>query len=299
MSAKLKKSALGRDFNSLFEDNMFEKARGAAEMLRISDVEPNRAQPRKYFDEEELAALAASIATFGVLQPIVVTESEHLAGTYRIIAGERRWRAARIAGLSEIPAVIINSDSISAAQIALVENVQRSDLTPVEEAMGYRDLIDTFGLTQEQVSEKVGKSRSAIANALRLLELPEKTLEFLAEGKISQGHAKVLLGLNEKSLIDSTANQIITEDLSVRATEKLVKFLNTPVKEKKTPPQADEQRKVYLAELERRAQSELGRRIRIRDLGEGKSKLEIDYQSSDDLEELLRKLCGDSIFDIQ
>ena len=206
MSAKLKKSALGRDFNSLFEDNMIEKARGAAEMLRISDVEPNRAQPRKYFDEEELAALAASIATFGVLQSIVVTESEHLAGTYRIIAGERRWRAARIAGLSEIPAVIINSDSISAAQIALVENVQRSDLTPVEEAMGYRDLINTFGLTQEQVSDKVGKSRSAIANALRLLELPEKTLEFLAEGKISQGHAKVLLGLNDKTIIDSTVD---------------------------------------------------------------------------------------------
>ncbi len=299
MSAKLKKSALGRDFNSLFEDNMIEKARGAAEMLRISDVEPNRAQPRKYFDEEELAALAASIATFGVLQPIVVTESEHLAGTYRIIAGERRWRAARIAGLNEIPAVIINSDSISAAQIALVENVQRSDLTPVEEAMGYRDLINTFGLTQEQVSDKVGKSRSAIANALRLLELPEKTLEFLAEGKISQGHAKVLLGLNDKTIIDSTANQIITEDLSVRATEKLVKFLNTPVKEKKTPPPADEQRKVYLSELQRRAQNELGRRVRIHDLGEGKSKLEIDYQTSDDLEELLRKLCGDSIFDIQ
>ena len=299
MSAKLKKSALGRDFNSLFEDNMIEKARGAAEMLRISDVEPNRAQPRKYFDEEELAALAASIATFGVLQPIVVTESEHLAGTYRIIAGERRWRAARIAGLNEIPAVIINSDSISAAQIALVENVQRSDLTPVEEAMGYRDLINTFGLTQEQVSDKVGKSRSAIANALRLLELPEKTLEFLAEGKISQGHAKVLLGLNDKTIIDSTANQIITEDLSVRATEKLVKFLNTPVKVKKTPPPADEQRKVYLSELQRRAQNELGRRVRIHDLGEGKSKLEIDYQTSDDLEELLRKLCGDSIFDIQ
>ena len=163
--------------------------------------------------------------------------------------------------------------------------------------MGYRDLINTFGLTQEQVADKVGKSRSAVTNALRLLDLPEETLEMLADGRISQGHAKVLLGLNDKSLINNTANQIIAEDLSVRATEKLVKFLNSPVKEKKTPPKADEQRAIYLAELERRAQSELGRRIRIRDLGEGKSKVEIDYQSSEDLEELLRKLCGDSIFD--
>lgn len=297
MAAKLKKSGLGRDFNSLFEDNMIEKARGAAEMLRISDIEPNRAQPRKYFDESELASLAASIATFGLLQPIVVTENEQLAGTYRIIAGERRWRASRIAGLTEIPAVIVTSDGITAAEMALVENIQRSDLTPVEEAMGYRDLINTFGLTQEQVADKVGKSRSAVTNALRLLDLPEETLEMLADGRISQGHAKVLLGLNDKSLINNTANQIIAEDLSVRATEKLVKFLNSPVKEKKTPAKADEQRAIYLAELERRAQSELGRRIRIRDLGEGKSKVEIDYQSSEDLEELLRKLCGDSIFD--
>ena len=297
MSAKLKKSGLGRDFNSLFEDNMIEKARGAAEMLRISDIEPNRAQPRKYFDEGELASLAASIATFGLLQPIVVTENEQLAGTYRIIAGERRWRASRIAGLTEIPAVIVTSDGITAAEMALVENIQRSDLSPVEEAMGYRDLINTFGLTQEQVADKVGKSRSAVTNSLRLLDLPEETLEMLADGRISQGHAKVLLGLNDKSLINGAAEQIIAEDLSVRATEKLVKMLNTPVKEKKTPAKADEQRAVYLAELERRAQNELGRRIRIRDLGEGKSKLEIDYQSSEDLEELLRKLCGDSIFD--
>ena len=297
MSAKLKKSGLGRDFNSLFEDNMIEKARGAAEMLRISDIEPNRAQPRKYFDEGELASLAASIATFGLLQPIVVTENEQLAGTYRIIAGERRWRASRIAGLTEIPAVIVTSDGITAAEMALVENIQRSDLSPVEEAMGYRDLINTFGLTQEQVADKVGKSRSAVTNALRLLDLPEETLEMLADGRISQGHAKVLLGLNDKNLINGAAEQIIAEDLSVRATERLVKILNTPVKEKKTPAKADEQRAVYLAELERRAQNELGRRIRIRDLGEGKSKLEIDYQSSEDLEELLRKLCGDSIFD--
>ena len=297
MAAKLKKSGLGRDFNSLFEDNMIEKARGAAEMLRISDIEPNRAQPRKYFDEGELASLAASIATFGLLQPIVVTENDQLAGTYRIIAGERRWRASRIAGLTEIPAVIVTSDGITAAQMALVENIQRSDLTPVEEAMGYRDLINTFGLTQEQVADKVGKSRSAVTNALRLLDLPEETLEMLADGRISQGHAKVLLGLNDKTLINGAAEQIIAEDLSVRATERLIKILNTPVKEKKTPAKADEQRAVYLAELERRAQNELGRRIRIRDLGEGKSKLEIDYQSSEDLEELLRKLCGDSIFD--
>lgn len=298
-AAKAKKAGLGRDFNSLFEDNMIEKARGAAEMLRISDIEPNRAQPRKDFDESELAALAASIATFGLLQPIVVTENAEMPGTYRIVAGERRWRAARIAGLNEIPAVIFTGDELAAAQVALVENIQRSDLTPVEEALGYRDLIARFGLTQEEVSDKVGKSRSAIANALRLLDLPEETLKMLADGSISQGHAKVLLGLNDKTLIDNTAKQIIAEDLSVRATEKLVKFLNAPVKPKKEAKTPNEQMAVYFAELERRVQQSLGRRVKIRDLGEGKSKLEIDYQSSEDLEELLRLLCGDEIFNIQ
>ena len=298
-AAKAKKAGLGRDFNSLFEDNMIEKARGAAEMLRISDIEPNRAQPRKDFDESELAALAASIATFGLLQPIVVTENAEMPGTYRIVAGERRWRAARIAGLNEIPAVIFTGDELAAAQVALVENIQRSDLTPVEEALGYRDLIARFGLTQEEVSDKVGKSRSAVANALRLLDLPEETLKMLADGSISQGHAKVLLGLNDKTLIDNTAKQIIAEDLSVRATEKLVKFLNAPVKPKKEAKTPNEQMAVYFAELERRVQQSLGRRVKIRDLGEGKSKLEIDYQSSEDLEELLRLLCGDEIFNIQ
>ena len=294
-----KPGGLGRDFYAILDDNIMDMKEGAATTLRIAEVEPRSDQPRKTFEREALEVLADSIATYGVLQPIIVRESLHAEGTYEIIAGERRWRAARIAGLNEIPAVIFTGDELAAAQVALVENIQRSDLTPVEEALGYRDLIARFGLTQEEVSDKVGKSRSAVANALRLLDLPEETLKMLADGSISQGHAKVLLGLNDKTLIDNTAKQIIAEDLSVRATEKLVKFLNAPVKPKKEAKTPNEQMAVYFAELECRVQQSLGRRVKIRDLGEGKSKLEIDYQSSEDLEELLRLLCGDEIFNIQ
>ncbi|MBQ8819113.1 MAG: ParB/RepB/Spo0J family partition protein, partial [Clostridia bacterium] len=193
-----KTGGLGRDFYSIFDDNILESKKGAAENIRISDIEPRRDQPRKTFERESLEVLADSIAAYGVLQPIIVRSNPISEGTYEIIAGERRWRASKMAGLTEIPAVIFDGDELKAAQVALIENIQREDLNPVEEAMGYGALIDKFGLTQEQVAKQVGKSRPAIANMLRLLDLPTEVLEMLRDGAISAGHARALLGLDSQ-----------------------------------------------------------------------------------------------------
>ena len=297
--AKLKKGGLGRDFNSLFEDNFIDTKKNAAEILRISDIEPNPDQPRKYFDEAELMALSASIAELGLLQPIVVTESKVLPGTYVIIAGERRWRASRMAGLDEIPCVIFDGDELAAAQVALVENIQRSDLNPIEEAMGYRALIERFGMTQDSVAQKIGKSRPAITNVLRLLELPEEVLPYVADCKLSAGHARTLLGLNDKSAIPALADRIIAEAITVRELEAEVKRLNNPAAVKvKVKKPIDEQTAVYMEQLERRAVELSGRRVKIKDMGVGKRRIEIDFDDTDDLSELLLTLCGPEIFDL-
>lgn len=297
--AKVKKSGLGRDFNSLFEDNFIDTKKNAAEILRISDIEPNPEQPRKHFDDAELASLAASIAEYGLLQPILVTESALLPGTYRIIAGERRWRASRMAGLDEIPCVIFDGNELEAAQVSLVENIQRSDLNPIEEAMGYRALIERFGMTQDSVAQKIGKSRPAITNALRLLELPEEVLPYVAECKLSAGHARTLLGLNDKSGIPELARRVIDEALTVRELEAEVKRLNNPTEVKvKVKKPVDEQTAVYMEQLERRAVELSGRRVKIKDMGVGKRRIEIDFDDTDDLSELLLTLCGPDIFNL-
>lgn len=299
--AKVKKAGLGRDFNSLFEDNFIDTKKNPAEMIRISDIEPNPDQPRKVFDESELLSLSASIAEYGLLQPILVAESGVLAGTYRIIAGERRWRASRMAGLDEIPCVIFDGDDLAAAQVALVENIQRSNLNPIEEAMGYRALIDRYGMTQENLALKMGKSRPAIANSMRLLDLPEEVLPLVAEGKLSAGHARTLLGLVSRENIPMLAERTIEEGLSVRALEAEVKKANAPApapKAPKTPKPIDEQTAVYMEQLERRAVELSGRRIKIKDLGVGKRRIEIDFDDTDDLSELLLTLCGPDIFNL-
>ena len=296
--AKVKKTGLGRDFNSLFEDNFIDTKKNPAEMIRISDIEPNPDQPRKTFDEAELAALAASIAELGLIQPILVTESGILEGTYRIIAGERRWRASRMAGLDEIPCVIFDGDELAAAQASLVENIQRSDLNPIEEAMGYRALIERFGVTQENLALKMGKSRPAIANAMRLLDLPEEILPLVAEGKLSAGHARTLLGLNSRENIALLAERAIAEGLSVRALEAEVKKLNKPAAPFKVQKPVDEQTAVYMEQLERRAVELSGRRVKIKDMGVGKRRIEIDFDDTDDLSELLLTLCGPDIFNL-
>ena len=292
------RKALGRSFSSMLEDNLIETPKGAVQNLPLSDIEPNRGQPRHDFDEAALAALAASISQFGVLQPIIVTELADGSGTYRIVAGERRWRAARAAGLGEIPAIIFSGDELAAAQVSLVENIQRRDLSAVEEALAFSDLIERFGLTQDEVADKVGKSRPAVTNSLRLLELPDAVLEMISDGRLSMGHARAILGLNDKSDEARTAlaEKVAAADLSVRETERLVKSLNAPKKEKKPQPERDEQTAAYYAELERKTMKILGRRVRISDGGEGKRRLELDYETSEDLEELLTKLCGSELF---
>ena len=291
-------NALGRDFFAILDDNMLDEKKGSVEKLKIKDIEPRKDQPRKTFEREALAALADSIAEYGVLQPIIVRENETLPGLYEIIAGERRYRAAKMAGLDEIPAVVFDGDDLRVAQVSIIENVQREDLNPIEEAMAYEMLIDKFDLTQDQVAKQVGKSRSAIANALRLLDLPEDVLDMLRTGELSAGHARALLGLNDKEQILPLAIRITNRDMSVRETEAAVKKLNTPLEEEEYTEldSAEGQVKLYMKELENRSRSILGRKVKIVNTPKKKT-LEISYETNDDLEALLKSLCGDEIFD--
>ncbi len=291
-----KAGGLGRDFYSIFDDNILESKKGAAENIRISNIEPRRDQPRKTFERESLEVLADSIAAYGVLQPIIVRKNPISEGNYEIIAGERRWRASKMAGLTEIPCVVFDGDELKAAQVALIENIQREDLNAVEEAMGYGALIDKFGLTQEQVAKQVGKSRSAVTNMLRLLELPEEALELLRDGSLSAGHARALLSLESEELIIECAHKIIERSMSVRDVELMVQRLKNlrenNAEEEKVHPQI----KAHMKELEHRAMSALGRKVRI-SRSSHKKVLELTYSDDQDLEALLRMLCGDNIFE--
>ena len=296
-----KQSGLGRDLYSLFDDNMVgDSKKSAAEMLRIADVEPRGDQPRKTFERESLEQLADSIGAYGVLQPIIVRPSAALAGTYEIIAGERRWRAAKMAGLSEIPAVVLDSDELKAAQVALIENVQREDLNPIEEAAGYRMLIDRFGLSQEQVAAQVGKSRPAVANMLRLLDLPEEAVEMLREGLFTTGHARALLGLTNEDAIMPLARKIAENNMSVRDVETAVKRINAASEEQAeeelaAPSPYKMMARSYMKDLERRSMEALGRKVRILQTSR-KRVVELSFDSNDDLEVLLTAICGQEIF---
>jgi len=295
MAKKNEFRGLGKSFYNILDDNAPESKKGAAEMIRISEIEPRRDQPRKTFDREALELLADSIGTYGVLQPIIVRENEDFEGSYEIIAGERRWRAAKMAGLSEIPAVVFTGDELKAAQVALIENIQREDLNPVEEARGYGALIERFGLTQDQVAKQVGRDRSTVANMLRLLALPEEVLEMLRVGDLSTGHARALLALSTEEEMIELAGRVVERGLSVREVEAAVKRMNTvteePVEEKVHP-----QIKVHMKELERRAMSTLGRKVRI-SRSSRKKVVELTYDNDEDLEALLRSLCGEDIFE--
>ena len=287
-----KAGGLGRGFYDIYDDNNFEK--GSNQTIRIADIEPRRDQPRKTFEREALEALADSIAVYGVLQPIIVKENETLPGTYEIIAGERRWRASKMAGLTEIPAIVFDGDELKAAQVALIENIQREDLSPVEEALAYGALINKYGLTQEQVAKQVGKSRSAVANVLRLLNLPEEVIEMLKDGEISEGHARALLGLEDEEDIIDLAKRIQPNSMTVRSVEFAVRRINERKyedSEAKTHPQVT----VHMRELERRAMSTLGRKVRISRSSKRKV-VELTYDNDEDLESLLVSLCGNNIF---
>ncbi len=291
------RSGLGRDFYSLLDDNVLASDKAnAATMLRLSEIEPRSDQPRKLFEREALEQLADSVAQFGVLQPIVVRENPLLQGTYEILAGERRWRAAKMAGLNEIPAVILEGDDLKAAQVAVIENVQREDLNPIEEAIAYDTLIERFGLTQEQVAKQVGKSRSAVTNLLRLLDLPDEVLEMVKNGEVSAGHARALLSVKNPEQMVSLAHKIVEKDLSVRDVERTARLLNYEPTEDDTEETREEtQKKIYMKELEHRAVSALGRRVRI--LKTAKKKVvELAYSDDEDLEALLTAICGGEIF---
>ena len=296
--ANKKASGLGRGFYDIFNDNnIMDSKKGAAEMIRVSSIDPRHDQPRKTFEREALESLADSIAAYGVLQPIIVRENPAAEGTYEIIAGERRWRAAKMAGLSEIPAVIFDGDELRAAQVAMIENIQREDLNPVEEALGYGALIDRFGLTQDQLAKQVGKSRSAITNMLRLLDLPDEVLELLRSGELKEGHARALLGLDEEAHMILLANRTVASGLSVREVEAAVKRMNALAEktdEEITDP-ATVQVRLHMKELEKRAMSALGRKVRI-SRSTHKKVVELTYDDDTDLEALLLALCGENIF---
>ncbi len=298
MANTKKPSGLGRGFYDIFNDNnLSDSKKAAAELIRVSAIEPRHDQPRKTFEREALEALADSIAAYGVLQPIIVRENPTAEGTYEIIAGERRWRAAKMAGLSEIPAVVYDGDELRAAQVAMIENVQREDLNPVEEALGYGALIDRFGLTQEQVSKQVGKSRSAITNMLRLLDLPDEVLELLRSGELKEGHARALLGLDDEAHMILLANRVIASGLSVREVEAAVRRMNAIAEEKEAVIEdaSAVQVKLHMKELEKRAMSTLGRKVRI-SRSSRKKVVELTYDDDADLEALLTSLCGETIF---
>lgn len=288
-----KNKGLGRDLDFILSDTAPEAA-GGITTLRISDVEPRSDQPRKFFDSEALSQLAESIAANGVLQPIIVRRGED--GYYSIIAGERRWRASKLAGLTEIPCIIKDADELEAAQIALIENIQREDLNSYEEAKAYNALINQFSLSQEEVARRLGKSRSAIANSLRLLDLPEEISELLKNDKISAGHCRALLGLRDKSLMAALANKIVHRNLSVREAESTVKTLNAASSRGEKPSMSEGVNVNYLAELERRATDMLGRRCRISG-GKNRRVIQIEYTDNADLESILVGLCGKEIID--
>ncbi len=290
-----KPGGLGRDFYAILDDNITDMKEGAATTLRIAEVEPRSDQPRKLFDKEALEALADSIASYGVLQPILVRQNPNFEGYFEIIAGERRWRAAKMAGLTEIPAIVLDGDDLKAAQIAVIENVQREDLNVVEEAFAYKALIDQFDLTQDEVAKQVGKSRPAIANLLRLLDLPDEVLEQLKAGDLTAGHARALLGLNDPEKIVPLANRIILKNLSVRETEVLVKRENVAPAPELPDIDGKPQNRAYMMDLERRTRETLGRKVEITQNDKKKS-IELYYEDDADMEALLLALCGPDFF---
>lgn len=274
------KGGLGAGLDSLFSDNSSEVQ--IKTKLRVSEIEPNRDQPRKYFSEEAISALAESIREHGMLQPILVRPLS--TGIYQIVAGERRWRAARMLGLSEVPVNIREMSDIETAQIAIIENLQRENLNPIEESEGYRDLIEKYGMTQEQVAKMVGKSRSAIANAIRILSLPEAVHRMIECGDLSVGHAKALLAFTDTYTIVDTAEKACNGGMTVRQIEKLAQKVNVP---RETNP--DKKIDNYFTEMEISLKERLGRKVKV-DYGKNKGVLVLEFYDKEDLKAIAEKL---------
>lgn len=278
----VKKKGLGKGLGALLTDENSSIDSESISEIKIIDIEPNSSQPRKDFDQERLAELSESIRQYGVLSPILVQESDN--GYYRIIAGERRWRASKLAGLKTIPAIIKKSENLQVFELALIENLQREDLNPIEEALGYRRLMTEYGLTQEQVSEKMSKSRSGIANSLRLLNLPEEVIGMVECGDLSVGHAKVLLAIADSARLTMLAKKAIDESLSVRELEELIKKGEVTPKAKK---EVDLNLKLAFETIEKNVSSLLGTKVKIVDKN-NKGKIQIEYYSAKDLERIIK-----------
>ena len=281
--ASKKPSGLGRGLGALLGDDVMKTESSGSLSLPISQVETCSSQPRKRFDDESLQELADSISQHGIIQPLTVRKLS--SGYYQIIAGERRWRAARLAGLQEVPVIVIEADDRKAAELSMIENLQREDLNPMEEAAGFQSLIESYHMTQEEAAQRVGKSRSAVTNALRLLGLTPSVRKLVEEGKLSAGHARALVPLSP-SLQESAANAIVSGGLSVRQTEALVKRLSAEKKEAqaKDPDEVD-----YLAEAQNELKARLCRGVKIVP-GRKKGRIELEYYGVDDLNDLLDAL---------
>ncbi len=275
-----KKTGLGKGLDALFANNVEDEEEmqehETIENLKITEVEPNKNQPRKNFDEEALDELAESIKRYGVIQPIIVVKKENY---YEIVAGERRWRASKKAGLKEIPAIVRNGNERQNKEIALIENVQREDLNAYEKALGIKELMDEYGLTQQEVSEILGKSRSSIANTVRLLNLDERVLEFVKEGKIAEGHARTLLAIEDKEKQYQMAVKMIEKGATVRDFEKNVSY-------KKNIKKKDEKYEAIFTDIENSFQGFFGTKVKL-EPGKRKGKIVIEYASNDDLERIL------------
>ncbi|MDQ5983087.1 MAG: Stage 0 sporulation protein J [Eubacteriales bacterium SKADARSKE-1] len=280
-----KQGGLGKGLGAIFIENDTENKNTT--YLKISDIEPNRNQPRHDFNEEALAELADSIAQHGVLQPLLVRP----VGTdfYQIVAGERRWRASRMAGIQEVPVIIRELTDTEVMQVALIENLQREDLSAIEEATGYKSLMETYSLTQEQVSKSVGKSRSAVANALRLLTLPQDVIDMISQGTLSSGHARTLLSLKKPEYIEKVSKMAVEKLLSVRELEKLCKNLNE-ADDTKVKGKAIKRRNPFFDEVELSLKEILGRRVKVLNSAKNKGTLQIEFYSDDDLAKLARAL---------
>ena len=282
-----KERGLGKGLGALLGDAALQTQSEGSVTLPLSQIQPGLNQPRKRFEPEALAELAESIRQHGIIQPITVRRLS--SGYYQIIAGERRWRAAREAGLSEVPAMIIEADDKTVMELGLIENLQREDLNPLEEAKGYQTLLKEYGMTQEGIAQRMGKSRPAIANALRLLALPEEVLAMLEDGSLSAGHARALLTLPGESLQVALAKRVAAEGLSVRQTEALARRLAKEPKEVPPPKEDKDDIAIYLADVEKNLSNRFGRKVKVVN-GRKKGHIELEYYDPDDLEALLNAL---------
>jgi ParB family chromosome partitioning protein len=284
-----KKTGLGNAFDSIFDDAFLseEVAAGNITKMKINDIEPNRSQPRKHFDSEKLASLAESITAHGIIQPITVRPYNN---THQIVAGERRWRASKMAGLTEVPVLIVELDDSQTMQIALIENLQREDLNPLEEADGYNNLIEKFNMKQEEVAKSVGKARSSITNSLRLLTLPEAIKELVKDNKLSKGHCKVLLGVADPLQMIQLAQKTIAAGLSVHALEKLIKTEAAPKKD-----EVVYNKKPIYVEAEISLRNAIGKAVRINEGKNDKITIEIDVFSEDELIEIINSITNRGI----